>query len=254
VKTARRLGLIGGGLGLVAGTIELTIGSTIRSWVGDKQDTTRLGIVTILLALTAAAAANMLGRPASASSRLVCAAGLLVPGLVGYTTVGRLWWLPGALLITAGLLTGRDARQHTATAGRHLTRILCVVLALIYVGLGLSAHGIAAVAGILGGIIATAAAATRRLPGPIALALLTIGALPFATITWWSVVTPLLAALILVLGFNAILQPTRRRLPANTESASPSAGNVEQTISSEVRAWPGSDAPPRRSRAIFVDP
>src|SRR5918995_6536962 len=101
----QRLGAFAAGfgatLGLVAGLVELTAGPHLRSWVGDKQDTTRLGLATIVLSLVAlAAVAGWRRRQTSTAMQLRVAASLLVPGrLIGFTTVGRLWYPPGVLLL-----------------------------------------------------------------------------------------------------------------------------------------------------------
>ena len=42
-----------------------------------------------------------LGIPRRFGRRLVLGVGLLIPGLLCFTTVGRLWYLPGALITTA---------------------------------------------------------------------------------------------------------------------------------------------------------
>jgi hypothetical protein len=51
------LATTGASLGIVAGLVELTLGPHIRSWIGSKQDTTRLGLATITLSATALLAA-----------------------------------------------------------------------------------------------------------------------------------------------------------------------------------------------------
>jgi hypothetical protein len=66
---ARRAALAGALLGIAAGLVELTTGPSIRSWVGDKQDTTRLGITTTLLALIALTAPLYLRRTPPSADR-----------------------------------------------------------------------------------------------------------------------------------------------------------------------------------------
>lgn len=109
---AGRVGLAGAALGLIAGLLELTIGPSIRSWVGDKSDTTGLGITTIVLSLIAlAAAVHALRHPAaSVAGRLLIGAALLVPAGICFTTVGSLWYVPGPLLVAAGALAAVSAR------------------------------------------------------------------------------------------------------------------------------------------------
>jgi hypothetical protein len=210
-RIAASLGIVGATLGLVAGLVELTAGPSIRSWVGNKQDTTRLGLVTLVLAAIALGAALALARrpDASAPRRLAFAAALLLPGLICFTTVGRLWYLPGALLVAAGLLVAADRRDElkevTAAAARNWTAILTVALACFYVALGATALGVAGVLGILGGVLVLGLVAMRdKLPVPLTVVLLLLAALPFAALTWWSVATPLIAILLLVLGVPAL--------------------------------------------------
>ena len=201
------VGAIGGGLGAIVGLVELVLGPQIRGWVGDKQDTTRLGLATILLSLVALAAAAFLAeRPAApAPRRLAAAVGLLVPAAVCFTTAGRLWYVPGALLIAAGLLALLGLRGEVSEAlgslERHWLGMLTGGLAALYIVLGAVALGFAGALGILGGLLIVAAlVAAARGAGRVGTALLVLGAVPFAVITWWSVVTPLMAVLVLVIG------------------------------------------------------
>lgn len=197
-------------MGVVAGLVELTVGPSIRDWVGDKQDTTRLGLTTTVLSAMALTAATALHRPRDgiAGRRVAIALGLLIPALICFTTVGRLWYLPGALLTAAGaLVLAGTPRQEFAPAfdSRHWRLGLLVVCGAYYVFLGATALGFAGVLGILGGLLIWAAArAAPRSPPMIAYALLLGGALPFAAATWWSVITPLIAVLTVVIGRGVI--------------------------------------------------
>ena len=84
-----RLAVVGACLGVLAGVLEVTLGPSIRASVGDKLDTTRLGWMTIVLSSVAlVTAATWTRRP---GHRVAVAAGLLVPGLICFTTVGVLW-------------------------------------------------------------------------------------------------------------------------------------------------------------------
>jgi hypothetical protein len=90
---------------------------------------------------------------------------------------------------------------------RHGWRIgLVVVTAALYGWIGLSAHGLDRVLGLGGAVlivaslIVTALAAAGR-SRPAAVALLLLGALPLAVTTWWSLATPLLAVLCVVLAW-----------------------------------------------------
>jgi hypothetical protein len=230
-----RLALAGAWLGVVAGLAELLVGPDIRSWVGDKQDTTRLGLATLLLALVALAAATSLARRAAAPAgrRLLLALGLLVPGLVGLTTTGSLWYLPGALLVSAGTAVAAglrgEWRELAVTAERHWTAVLAALLALFYAFLGATALGLAGAAGIAGGLLVLGlVVGGGRLPRPLMRALLVLAAVPFAALTWWSVVTPLVAVLLVATGLPAVGGPTlpvsaraRRLVPRATTAGYP---------------------------------
>jgi hypothetical protein len=226
-----RLGILGGALGLLAGLVELAAGPSIRSWVGNKEDTTRLGLLTLLLAAIALAAAlGLARRPRSAPRRAVLVAGMLLPALICFTTVGRLWYVPGALLVGAAVLAAAGLRgrlgEIAAAAEANWTAVLTAVLGAFYVVLGATALGLAGTLGIAGGLLVVALVAARgRVPRRAAPALLLLAALPFAALTWWSVATPLIGLLILVIGIPAI---ARRELtgavqPAATTGGSPSS-------------------------------
>jgi hypothetical protein len=207
---ARHAALAGALLGLVAGLAELTTGPSIRSWVGDKQDTTRLGITTTLLALIALTAALYLRRARpSPGKRLAIATGLLVPGLIGFTTVGHLWLVPGPLLITAGIIVALSFRTKINEVRDILAKnwapILTGILAVEYIALGATALGRAGALGILGGAaILVLLASPSRIGARGALLCLIAATLPFAALTWWSIATPIIALLLLVIGAPAI--------------------------------------------------
>jgi hypothetical protein len=156
-RAAALAGTIGASVGLAAGLAELTVGPSIRSWVGSKADTTRLGLATLALAgLALVAALTLLRRPrAPAPNRLGLAVGLLIPGVICFTTVGRLWYLPGVLLVGAGIATVVDVRKERSevatTLGRNWTAVLTVVLGAFYVFLGATALGLAGILGMLEG-------------------------------------------------------------------------------------------------------
>jgi hypothetical protein len=100
---------------------------------------------------------------------------------------------------------------------------LTAIVALLYAWIGLAAHGWDQVLGIAGGLVILAALVAAQRSMPVALVLLVAGALPLAVSTWWSIVTPVLAILALLLGWFAIRNPSRRQdrpAPATTlESA-----------------------------------
>ena len=78
------------------------------------------------------------------------------------------------------------------------------VVALLYLWIGVSAHGGQRLLGIAGGLLilaALAAAPRSRTAAPV---LLSVGALPLAVASWWSIVTPVLALLALLIGWSAV--------------------------------------------------
>jgi hypothetical protein len=222
------LAAVGASLGLVAGHVELTLGPQIRSWVGNKQDTTRLGLATIALsAIALLAAVTWLRRKdASPGTRLLIGVGLIVPGGICFTTVGRAWYLPGALLVLAAGMAAsglrRDARVVLETISRSWLAVLAILIGAFYVFLGATALGLAGLLGAVGGTtIIALVASSSRIPPRVGPLVLVAAALPFAVLTWWSIVTPLLAILIVPIGWLALRRPVRCAGNAGTGPAHP---------------------------------
>jgi hypothetical protein len=83
---------------------QLVAGSAIPQWSGNKLDTTGLGITTILLSLVAGVGLWQLRRELPRGQRRAVLLLVLACAAVCFTTVGRLWWIPGPLLIAAALV------------------------------------------------------------------------------------------------------------------------------------------------------
>jgi hypothetical protein len=206
-----RLAAVGACAGLIAGLAELALGAHIRSWVGNKQDTTRLGVATITLSAIALLAALtwLRRRDGSPGTRLLIVVGLIVPGVICFTTVGRAWYLPGGLLVVAAAMAASELREHARevldTISRSWLAALAVVLGAFYMFLGVTALGVPGVLGIVGGItiLAVVATSSRVRPG-LGSFILVAAALPFAVLTWWSIVTPLLAIATIAVGWRAL--------------------------------------------------
>jgi hypothetical protein len=104
-KLALKLGTWGAMLGMLAGLVELSIGTQIRPWIGDKENPVVLGIVTLLLSgmvfvsMTIASKRDALTN----DGKLAIFLGVLLPTAICFTTVGRLWYLPGILLVVSVL-------------------------------------------------------------------------------------------------------------------------------------------------------
>jgi hypothetical protein len=97
------------------------------------------------------------------------------------------------------------------TSRRTWPIVLVCVPALLYVWVGFAAHGWDRVWGLAGGLLILTAVGVARSSVPIAITLLVIGALPLAVATWWSIATPVLGILALVLGWLAINTVSRHQ-------------------------------------------
>lgn len=110
-----RLATWGAALGMLVGLIETTIGSSIRPWIGNKENPFILGLVTLLLSGMAWMTVRMARKhfPSTADGKLAMILGVLVPAGVCFTTVGILWYLPGILLaVSTSLLIANFWRER----------------------------------------------------------------------------------------------------------------------------------------------
>ena len=115
--------------------------------------------------------------------------------------------LPGLLLLAAvGLLLAGTTRAEVAAAftEQHWRVALLAACGAYYVLLGATALGGAGALGIVGGVLLWAVPAAARRSHRTGYGVLLAGALPFAVITWWSVVTPLIALLAIWFGRTVI--------------------------------------------------
>lgn len=214
-RTAGRLATVGGVLGVLAGLVDIAAGPSIRNVVGNKLHTTTLGFTTIALSAIAVAAAVawQQRRGRIGGRRLGTLIALVLPAAICFTTIGQLWYLPGVLLLGASALIAATTTRQELAGAVHEHRWLgglIVVLGGYYVFLGADSHGIAAVLGLLGGLAIWSSVLAARSFQRLALTLLLVGAPPFAIATWWSVVTPLAALLVLAIGLPT-MGPNRFR-------------------------------------------
>jgi hypothetical protein len=82
--------------------------------------------------------------------------------------------------------------------------ILTAVLAMLYLYVGINSSGADMAAGLIGAALILLTQLELGLSQRIRESLLILGALPLAMMTWWSVVTPILAVLAIVIGSVAI--------------------------------------------------
>ena len=220
---AAALGTAGGALGLVAGLIQATSGAHIPTWTGAKANPLGLGLLTVLLSLIAlASAATLRRRETLTPGRHVSAViGLLLPAGLCLSTVGRLWYLPGLLLVGAAgfAVTAGEGRELAAVVRVNWLPGLVGALGAFELLMAVSARPMIVLAtGVMGGL-ALVAVPLVAVPGlelrfgsRIYVVLLVVGAVPFAMLTWWSVVTPLLAIFALAIGLASI-----RSRPSSSE-------------------------------------
>jgi hypothetical protein len=192
-RLAAGLGLAGGLIGVAAGVTQATVGDQIPQWSGAKQAPVALGLLTVALSLLAGLAAGRQHRTdLSVGARAACALGLVGPGLLCLSTVGRLWFPPAGLLIAAGALTIDSWRDTVSALAANWWRVLLGALGGCELLMSAGAAPAPMVAGALGGAALIAAAWLNHEPRWRSWALVAIGTVPFAALTWTSIVPLLL--------------------------------------------------------------
>jgi len=200
---AAGIGVAGGFLGVLAGLTQSAVGTRIPAWTGAKQSPVLLGVLTVVLSVAALTAALVLRAPhrVSADRRAAAAIGLLLPAGVCFSTVGRLWVVPGTLLLVAAGLTlaaGGTAQLWPVIAARW-TRGLLSVLGASEILMAASAGPTVTIGvGFIGGGLLLVAPWLIAHRG--AAALLLLGTVPFAVLTWWSLISPLVGLTAVVIG------------------------------------------------------
>jgi hypothetical protein len=196
-------------LGVLVGTLEVVFGSSIRSWVGDKYGTVGLGLTTIALAALALACATMLRRrPSTPARHFAVAVVVLVSGAICFTTAGRLWWVPGSMICSAGVVTIWSLRSIAASVRNTVVDrwfdVLLFVLGCYLVALGavsIDPQSWAALLVLGGGLtVASMAIAHPRLARHQLITGIALAVTPVVALTWWSIVTPFIALLALVIA------------------------------------------------------
>ena len=103
------IGTAGAALGALAGAVQWAFGSEIPEWTGNKLHPVQLGIITIALCCLAFASLRFAWRHPRAPGwqQALAWLGILAPAGICFTTVGRLWYVPGPLLIIGAILVLR---------------------------------------------------------------------------------------------------------------------------------------------------
>ncbi|MCW2637662.1 MAG: hypothetical protein JWQ99_4029 [Blastococcus sp.] len=168
-----------------------------------------------------------------AGRRLALTIGLLLPAGLCFSTVGRLWWLPGPLLLCAAgmALAVEPGRAYVSLIRTHWLAGLLGVLGATELLMAVSAPPLTAVIGIVGGLALLAAPWPATYSRTISWVLVAIGTLPFAALTYWAVVPAVLAVLALLIALPLLLRqapqhshPTRSRLLAAPAARAVGAG------------------------------
>lgn len=107
-KYAIQIGKLGSALGVLAGLTELSIGTDILPWIGNKENPVVLGLTTLLLSTIAFVSVSSANKHIHLTNdrKLALFFGIFIPAAVCFTTVGRLWYVPGTLLLATSLLLG----------------------------------------------------------------------------------------------------------------------------------------------------
>jgi hypothetical protein len=208
-RLAGRLGGAGAALGVVAGGVQASVGARIPSWTGDKLQPVQLGLLTVALSLLAAAAAQRQTRVATpAGIRAVCALALLIPGLLCFSTVGRLWYLPGPMLLLAAAVSLDRPRDTATLVARNWLSCLLGVLGVAEALMAVSARPLPLAVGTVGAVALLAAA--LRGPGRRHFAALVVaGTVPFGAVAWTAVVPVALAVLAAAVAVTVSLFPAQ---------------------------------------------
>jgi hypothetical protein len=209
-RWARSLGRVGGLVGVAAGLTQALVGRQIPAWTGDKSSPVVLGLVTVLLSTGALIGASDLSRRTrpSAARRGATLVGYVVPALVCSTTVGRLWVVPGALLLAGAVCLLLDGPRSELVDVVRTQRAKVLITILVVAQLAMAATSgrlLVQVVGLIGGLLVLGVWGTSR-PRPAAL-LVALGTTPFAVLAWTALV-PVLVALLAV-GLALAVRPAR---------------------------------------------
>ncbi|HYU83242.1 MAG TPA: hypothetical protein VEK80_00440 [Kribbellaceae bacterium] len=214
-RTGSTLAVAGGVLGMIAGVAQSTVGSSIPAWTGAKASPGALGLLTVALSALATASAVTLRRPQIRAGGLLAAvAGVAVPALVCFTTVGRLWLIPGPLLLIGAALSVENGKEVIATARQEWLRILLAALGATELLMAAGAAPVPMTIGIVGGTALVGAASLATRARLVAAGLVVVGTVPFAAVAWAAIIP----VLVLVLAAGLAV-PVVRASPAAREHA-----------------------------------
>ena len=231
LSVSARLAAIGGSLGVVAGVAQATIGSRIPDWTGNKNSHVALGLLTVALSASVLVAARTLRTATVPRPETLTAITLWLATVAGVcsTTVGRLWAIPGALLLAAAAVTLAACgwqRFRTVVATNWLQGLLGLLGALEMLMAASAASATTVATGLVAGCVLIAAAILSRPGRRTTVILLVAATLPFVASTWWTIVTPLLTVVALAIGLAATGRNVRSSAAVSGAPTRPAAGWV----------------------------
>ncbi|HYN34484.1 MAG TPA: hypothetical protein VES40_17805, partial [Ilumatobacteraceae bacterium] len=139
---------------------------------------------------------------------------LAVVAVVCSTTAGRLWVVPGALLLAGAgaTLAACGWHQFRSEVASNWLRGLLGILGAFALLMAVSAAPTATIAaGLLAGAALIAAAVLARPGRGLIVSGLVAVTLPFAILTWWAIIPPLLTVVAFVIGVAVTRSPDTSR-------------------------------------------
>jgi hypothetical protein len=136
--------------------------------------------------------------------RAACALGLIGPGLLCLSTVGRLWYPSAVLLLVAGMMTIDSWRATVRAFADDWFRVLLTALGGFELLMAAGAGPLIMAVGVVGGFALIAAAWLRPGSRDVLLGLVVAGTVPFAVLAWSAVVPLLLAVVVLLVAVPVV--------------------------------------------------
>jgi hypothetical protein len=126
--------------------------------------------------------------------------------------------IPSMHSVPEELSASRRPGGVSSTVRREWLAGLLSLLGLYEIVLALSGRPVVAGLGVVSGILVVAAPWAGRRMLAAGLALLVAGTVPFAVVTWWSIITPVVALLALAIGVPVIVRRSRRPAPQRRQA------------------------------------
>jgi len=203
------LAIVGGFLGVAAGVVQATVGADIPDWTGAKATPGALGLLTVVLSAAAGAGAVTLRRPQiRGGDQLIPIAAIVVPAFICFTTVGRLWLVPGPLLLAGATIGAESWREIGRAAHHNWLRILLAALGVCQFVMAAGAAPFPMFVGAVAGTALIVAAAIARQQRLISVGLVAFGTVSFAVVAWYALVPELVLIVGAALAVALLRQPT----------------------------------------------